>query len=72
MERINREYCGWNLAGGSIVKVQNIALAKLHSSGFIHGNKADNSRSNNIAKKASILADEIMKHTGEKIQIIIK
>ena len=63
--------CGWTLPFG-IVKVQNIPLGKLHSSGYIHGNKADCKRAEKIAKKAHLLAKEIMRHTGESVQIIIK
>ncbi len=63
--------CGWDLPFG-IVKVQNIPLGKLHSSGYIHGNKADCKRAEKIAKKAHLLAKEIMQHTGESVQIIIK
>lgn len=63
--------CGWELPHG-IVKVQNIELGKLHSSGYIHGNKADTKRAEKIAKKAHLLAKEIMNLTGETVQIIIK
>jgi hypothetical protein len=63
--------CGWELPHG-IVKVQNVELGKLHSSGYIHGNKADTKRAEKIAKKAHLLAKEIMNQTGETVQIIIK
>lgn len=63
--------CGWELPHG-IIKVQNVELGKLHSSGYIHGNKADTKRAEKIAKKAHLLAKEIMNQTGETVQIIIK
>ena len=63
--------CGWELPHG-IVKVQNVELARVHSSSYIHGNKADEKRAEKVAKKAHLLAKEIMNQTGQPVQIIIK